>query len=104
MTVSKRHSTMGYPLQEGYEWEIDGSTLPITFLYNNGKTTIDHSTVNFYVKNDTKNGPKEKVTVSIGQRRNWVATKYYISEPGNTRFQFRYCEESMRSSRPPNSQ
>lgn len=84
MTVSKRHSTLGYPLQEGYEWELGEPPLIITFLYNNGKTTIDHGTVNFYVENTSdKSIPKEKVTVSIGQRRNWVATKYAITAPGD---------------------
>lgn len=84
MTVSKRHSTMGYPIQEGYEWELGEPPLVITFLYNNGKTTIDHSTVNFFVKNESvKGSPKERVTVSIGQRRSWVATKYSITDPGD---------------------
>lgn len=85
LIVCKEFNNLGNPYKEGYEWELPpDKPLVISFLYNNGITIVNHTSVIFKVEclTDSK-VPVDRARTQVGQARNWVARRHEIDKPGS---------------------
>lgn len=84
LIVCRKYSTVGNPMDVGNEWKMDANPKYVSFLYNNGKTTIDNRHINFIFTPITHKDIKpDTVKVAIGQSSNWIGTKYGFTAPGD---------------------
>jgi|GEM_PF-1100041 len=87
IVVSKDFNNLGTPYKEGYEWELPpDKPLVISFLYQQDKTIINHTSVIFKVEclTDSK-VPIQRIRTQVGQGRSWVARRHDIDKPGTYR-------------------
>lgn len=87
IVVSKDFNNLGSPYKEGYEWELPpDKPLVISFLYQQDKTIINHTSVIFKVEclTDAK-VPIQRIRTQVGQGRSWVARRHDIDKPGTYR-------------------
>ena len=84
LIICRKYNTVGLPLDVGNEWKMDANPKFVSFLYNNGKTTIDNRLINFIFTPITHKDIKaDTVKVAIGQSSNWIGTKYGFTAPGD---------------------
>ena len=84
LIVCLKYSSAGNPIDVQNEWKMDANPKYVSFLYNNGKTTIDNRHINFIFTPITHKDIKaDTVKVAIGQSSNWIGTKYGFKAPGD---------------------
>ena len=84
LIICRKYSTVGNPMDISNEWKMDANPKYVSFLYNNGKTTIDNRHINFIFTPITHKDIKaDTVKVAIGQSSNWIGTKYGFTAPGD---------------------
>ncbi len=84
LIICRKFNTVGLPVDVGTEWKMDTDPKFVSFLYNNGKTTIDNRHINFIFTPIThKDIEPDTVKVAIGQSSNWIGTKYGFTAPGD---------------------
>lgn len=77
------YTNTGLPKNAAKEFIVDSVPFRVQILYNNGKTTIDRSKVNFLIEPEERlNKTPEKVFVNVSQSRNWVALEHLFTVPG----------------------
>lgn len=84
LIVCRKYNSVGLPVDVGNEWKMDANPKFISFLYNNGKTTINNRHINFIFTPLTHKDIKaDTIKVAIGQSSNWIGTKYGFTAPGD---------------------
>lgn len=84
LIICKKYNLLGNPTLEKDEWDMDSNPKHVSFIYNNGKTTIENRHINFIFKPLTHKDIKtDTVKVAIGQSSNWIGTKYGFTAPGD---------------------
>ena len=75
------YSQTGEPKGVAEDWPLNANGTEVFFLYNNGKTTLDFTSLFFVIENKT-NGKSDKVEFKVAQNRNWDVMKYTFKEAG----------------------
>ncbi len=75
------YSETGEPKGSTDTWAFSEKGTEVVFLYNNGKTTFDFSSIFFLVE---EKGTKEteKIEMKVYQNKNWEAKKYLFKKLG----------------------
>ena len=77
------YTNMGVPKKAAQVWAVDSLPLRVQIMYNNGKTTITNSKVNFLIEPEKRLGQDaEKIFVNVSQGRNWVVLEKVFDKPG----------------------
>lgn len=77
------YANTGVPKNPATEFLVDSLPFRVQVLYNNGKTTIANSKVNFLVEpEESMNKKAEKTFVNVSQGRNWVVMEQLFEQPG----------------------
>lgn len=77
------YANTGIPKKPSKEFLVDSLPFRVQVLYNNGKTTIANSKVNFLVEPEkSMNKKAEKTFINVSQGRNWVVMEKMFELPG----------------------
>ncbi|MFC2175773.1 hypothetical protein ACFLR1_02225 [Bacteroidota bacterium] len=83
VTVGTEFNSSGGLRKKSSEWNTEVFPLKLALMYNNGKTTINGTTMHFLIEPEKNSGlAVEDIKLVIGQGRNWGAVKHDFPQAG----------------------